>query len=564
MAQSQLHNSEALSKVPQKSPGEIRLLTFNVNGCKTLFNYHPWNQVPHNYDEVLLALQADIVSLQELKIPPEAVVAPALTKLYRAFIALPKSKKGYSGVALYVRRPQSSDLPQIQRALTVVKAEEGMTGRLCGGDKLPYCRQDAKLAIGGYPDSEDLEHLGIDEQYCQKLDSEGRCIIVELANETVVFSLYCPANSGGSEDGQTFRLMFLEVLLRRARKIHESGKKVVLMGDINVSLDLIDNAEYLNELIRSKRVRNNLSDGGEKFETVNADECREFRVLRRQASLLNSYVLPSSAIGLRSALQFLLDSSRLIQGRRLAMYTVWNTQTNSRQTNFGSRIDLILMAGQDFAAQVSNSDIMPYIYGSDHCPVFTDVRVNDEDGEFQQFEQKLAFEARRFFKLTSHRDISTMFGAKRTRQDSEKPESISPGPGPSQSKIAYKSRKKQTPDVSIHDFFMTEKSREKKLELTFEAVQTTPQTDQASSEISELSVETASQNSAVKLKSISDFAALIYDNPPLCLHKDPCILRTSWKKDTKGKKFWCCARDAKGASDVLGQHRCEFFKWARK
>lgn len=564
MAQSHLHTSEALAKVPEKPAGEIRYLTFNVNGCKTVFNYHPWNQVPHNYDEFLLAFQADIVSLQELKIPPEAVVAPALTKLYRAFIALPKSKKGYSGVALYVRRPQDSDLPQIRRALTVVKGEEGMTGRLCGGEKVPYCKQDAKVAIGGYLDSEDLDHLGIDEQYCQKLDSEGRCAVVELANATVVFSLYCPANSGGSDDGQTFRLMFLEVLLRRARKIHESGKRVVLMGDINVSLDLIDNAEYLNELIRLKRVRNNLSDGGEKFETVNADECREFRVLRRQASLLNSYVLPSSAIGLRSALQFLLDSSRLIQGRRLAMYTVWNTQTNSRQTNFGSRIDLILMAGQDFAGLVSNSDIMPYIYGSDHCPVFTDVRVDEEEGEFQQVEHKLAFEAKRFYKLTSHRDISTMFGAKRIRQDSEKPETTPSAPGQNQSKIAYKSRKKQTPEVSIHDFFTSEKSREKKLESTVQELQSTHQADQACTSISDLGMTIPSQNSAVKLKSISDFAALIYDNPPLCLHKDPCILRTSWKKDTKGKKFWCCARDAKGASDVLGQHRCEFFKWARK
>ena len=40
---------------------------------------------------------------------------------------------------------------------------------------------------------------------------------------------------------------------------------------------------------------------------------------------------------------FLYDTTRLVQGRRMKMYTVWNTLTNARQINHGSRIDLILL-----------------------------------------------------------------------------------------------------------------------------------------------------------------------------------------------------------------------------
>ena len=57
---------------------------------------------------------------------------------------------------------------------------------------------------------------------------------------------------------------------------------------------------------------------------------------------------------------FLYDTTRLVQGRRMKMYTVWNTLTNARQINHGSRIDLILFSDEKMVQRISNADIWPF------------------------------------------------------------------------------------------------------------------------------------------------------------------------------------------------------------
>ena len=116
------NNQDPLARIPRKLGLEIRYISFNVNGSKTIFNYHPWNRLKNSFNAVLQAMGGDIVSVQELKIQLDSVALFGLTKDYRAFILLPKSKKGYSGVGLYVRLPKPDDPPPVCQALTVVKA----------------------------------------------------------------------------------------------------------------------------------------------------------------------------------------------------------------------------------------------------------------------------------------------------------------------------------------------------------------------------------------------------------------------------------------------------------
>lgn len=71
--------------------------------------------------------------------------------------------------------------------------------------------------------------------------------MVELACGIVIISVYCPANSNSSEEGELFRIRFLKVLLRRVRNLDKIGKKIVLMGDVNVCRDLIDSADTLEQ-----------------------------------------------------------------------------------------------------------------------------------------------------------------------------------------------------------------------------------------------------------------------------------------------------------------------------
>lgn len=408
-----LINEPPLDKIQPKQNGNtIRYVTFNINGFNTLFKYHPWTNFNQDLNKVFQLLQADIITLQELKLSVANISSVKnighLTN-YKSFISLPKVKKGYSGVGLFVRIPSVDELAAVRNNLCVVRAEEGVTGYLNGGDGVEY--RDSKDNIGGYPN--------IDRDLGLLLDSEGRCVVIELRCNLVVFALYCPANSMATDEGETFRLEFLKALLSRCHTLKKQGKEVIIMGDINVSLDLIDSAEGISDRVKQNLVRNRPEGYG--FETLNYEECLKFKSSKASRALLNSYTIPGIKYDLAlkpnmgdSNQQFLYDTTRYVLGRKMNVYTVWNTLTNSRAINFGSRIDLILTSCPKLIQTVSNADIWPFILGSDHCPVFTDFDVVEETSVPLTEPTKLDFEARYYYKLYKSRDISLLFNSKRS------------------------------------------------------------------------------------------------------------------------------------------------------
>lgn len=411
-------DQEFLRQIPHKIDSAIRLVSFNVNGIKTLFNYHPWNTFNQDLNLLFNCLHGDIITLQELKVTQASlgdIKNIAHLNNFRSFISIPKTRKGYSGVGVFVRVPTSSHLESVAHALTVVKAEEGISGYLSSPSKNGCCYRDLPddESIGGYP--EDLQQeLGLN------LDCEGRCVVVELACNTVIFSVYCPANSMATEEGEVFRLEFLTNLFTRAKNLHAKGKHVVVMGDINVSLDLIDNAEGIQDRLGQDLIK--LRPTGKVFETVNFEECIKFKSSKPSRSLLNKYVLPTIDVNVDKTLnldishpnQFLHDTTRLVQNRRMNMYTVWNTLKDNRRANIGSRIDLILST-KFLSTKIDQADIWPFILGSDHCPVFTDFKVDDEWNIKLELPTipKNNFEAKYFYKLTKPQDIFAMFTSKR-------------------------------------------------------------------------------------------------------------------------------------------------------
>lgn len=567
-----LRNEPPLNRIPQKSPDEIRYLSFNVNSIKTLFNYHPWNQLSKSLDSFLSCMDGDVVSLQELKIPPSGLNQVCLLNRYRAFVLIPKTKRGYSGVGLYIRIPKNTESTHVKQNLAVLKAEEGITGLLIDpSSKKAYFNTPG--SIGGYLNDEELASINIKPLDLIDLDSEGRCVVVELGNGTVVFSLYCPANSTQTADGEIFRLKFLQLLLHRCINLKNSGRNVVIMGDINVSPDLIDSAEAITLLTRTKQIINNMHEGGPAFEKTNLKICMDYRIDGSHRRILTLYLKPTIEGVSATAQQFLHDTTRHHKKRQTELYTVWNTQTNSRQANYGSRIDLILVSSMEQLLKVTRADILPYLQGSDHCPIFTDFDVSKEQFFIFEKPEKLFFEAKNFYKLVEHRDISSMFSAqtKRSSDDLETKKCISDTtkkkqklPLLPQRKLTYTSRK--TPSVSqqpINLFFAgTEKKKTNFAEKLDTAKEETLFLLNSDDDIIMLSEEKAN-SPGLRVTSIKDMAS-IYNDPPLCLHKEPTILKTSWTAATKGKKFWCCRRDAKGKSTELGEHRCNFFSWATK
>lgn len=552
---------EPLNRIQNKrSCNTIRYISFNVNGAKTLFNYHPWNELQQNYEFFFNLLEGDVISLQELKLSPTNISSVNIGNLnnFRSFISLPKTKKGYSGVGLFVRVPDTNESDAIKHSLTVIRAEEGLTGFLSSPDypDLRYRDLNDDQLIGGYP-------TDIEESRGLEIDSEGRCVCIELACNIVIFSLYCPANSMRSEEGEVFRLEFLEILLKRCYHLkHVMGKEVIIMGDINVSIDLIDHADTINEKTKQKLVKpvsNAQADPGMVFEKINHQECLNFKISTPARKLLNSYTFPTLDESPKQAsqLQFLHDTTRHVQGRRMGMYTVWNTLTGARQSNFGSRIDLILTSSETLLKNVSNADIWPYLMGSDHCPVFTDYEVDFSEVPNNFKSPKLKFEAKLYYKLVKHRDIFQMFSVSQSSNKKQKPEDNTQI---KKRKVEYVSRKKTPPasnnqQSSIGHFFFKDDSNSS----------SNCENDSISSD-KEKAEKSNNLGEYMKPTSIISLSNKLHGEAPKCYHGDNCKLKTSLQNSkTRGKKFWCCPRTslpvAGNESNSIGDHQCSYFKW---
>lgn len=63
-------------------------------------------------------------------------------------------------------------------------------------------------------------------------------------------------------------------------------------------------------------------------------------------------------------------------------FTGWNTKLDARASNYGSRIDYILVTS-GLLPWIADSDIQPDVFGSDHCPVWVDLKesIVNEQGE---------------------------------------------------------------------------------------------------------------------------------------------------------------------------------------
>lgn len=558
----------------QKNKDSIRYLSFNVNGIKTLFHYFPWNRLRLSFDLLFGVLSADIVSLQELKLSSNNVSSSGIgnIKNYRAFISLPKKKKGYSGVGLFIRIPGSNEPERLKSNLTIVKAEEGLSGHLKSPDvaNTKYRDLDTAACIGGYPE--------IDEKRGLEIDSQGRSVCVELASGIIIFSVYCPANSGGSQEGETFRLDFLRILLQRCYKLKfDLKKEVVLMGDVNVCLDLIDHAETLKILLHQnilKRVPDTSnSKSAQNFEELNKEQCISFKQSSPARELLNSYVKATFDFETQEKpTQIFYDTTRLIQKRRKKMYTVWNTLTSAREVNYGSRIDFILTSSEQMKESLVEANIWPFLMGSDHCPVVADF-IPPEISTSTILEQKdLRLEAKKFFNLVQHRSILSIFNQAAKRKSSsenEKKESHSSTNKRQKPQHFGKvtNTKPGSEQTKISHFFFKENDNQGSSNKQSNGVQSVnhlclkdPKSLQKQNQLKQDSVQVSQP---LSISNISN----IYGIPPSCHHDIPCQLKTVLKSgNNKGRRFWCCSKPSsvKSTSNDLTNPnaQCNFFKWA--
>ncbi|QSZ30808.1 hypothetical protein DSL72_000366 [Monilinia vaccinii-corymbosi] len=320
----------------------LRITTWNVNGIRNPFGYHPWRET-RTFSAMFDILETDILVMQETKIQrkdlrDDMVLVPG----WDVYFSLPKYKKGYSGVAIYTRNSVCAP----------IRAEEGITGVLTPPNSTTSFRDLPKnQQIGGYPTSAQLQDYFVD---AATLDSEGRCVILEFP-AFVLIGVYCPANRDETRD--EFRLGFLNALDARVRNLVALGKSVFLTGDLNIIREEIDTANAEEHLKKQ---------GITPEEYISTPARRLFNHL-----LIGGKVMGDRDEGREP--QVMWDICRGFHPARKGMFTCWDQKMNARPGNFGSRIDYVLCS-EDMQGWFQNSNIQEGLMGSDHCPVFATLK----------------------------------------------------------------------------------------------------------------------------------------------------------------------------------------------
>ncbi|CAE6506017.1 unnamed protein product [Rhizoctonia solani] len=290
-------------------------------------------------EEMLKELGADIVCFQEMKISRQLLTKTlAVPENYDAVMSFPQSKNGYSGVAVYTNNAK----------VVPLKAEEGLIG---GYQQTSKVQLDARGRISeSYPVPSTLELMPEEEggvpTDLSSLDSEGRSLVVDFGL-FVLINVYCPNLT--SEERMPFKYNFHKVLEDRVRILIEEGREVIVLGDLNVVAAPIDHCEG------SLESRKN---------TFWESPVRTW---------FHQWLDPEGPM---------VDAVRNSWPNREKMFTCWDTRTNARESNYGTRIDYVLIT-KGLLPWFKHGDIQPDIRGSDHCPVFIDLHdeITSSDGQ---------------------------------------------------------------------------------------------------------------------------------------------------------------------------------------
>lgn len=255
----------------------MKLMSWNVNGLRAV--------TKKGFVEWLYETSPDVLGLQEIKAEAEQlsdeVRAP---KGYFAYFSSCKTRKGYSGVALYSKTEP---------------------------DKVEY-------------------GIGI-----KKFDDEGR-IIIGHYGDLVLLNVYFP-NGGGGPERLKYKYEFYDAFLLHTEKLRKKGKKVIFCGDVNTAHEEID-------LARPKE--NEKNTGFLPEERAWIDEL-----------VYSGYV----------------DSFRHFYPNKEGAYSYWDMKTAARERNVGWRIDYFFVASE-ISAKLKGAGILAQVVGSDHCPVYIDLK----------------------------------------------------------------------------------------------------------------------------------------------------------------------------------------------
>ena len=169
-----------------------------------------------------------------------------------------------------------------------------------------------------------------------KFDDEGRIIGGDFG-DFVLLNIYFP-NGGQGPERLAYKMEFYDAFLAYVDALRSKGRSVIFCGDVNTAHEAIDLA-------------------------------------RPKENVENTGFLPEERAWLDEVVRHgYVDTFRHFSPTKTGAYSYWDQKTRARDRNVGWRIDYFF-ASQDLIPKLKRAEILPNIFGSDHCPVTLEIEV---------------------------------------------------------------------------------------------------------------------------------------------------------------------------------------------
>lgn len=546
----------------------MRIVSFNVNGLRSILEKCSLEQFLASFDG------ADIICLQETKInsPDKLTVSLAAPADYYAFYSFhdkhnlleqSKGSIGYSGVVTFVKK--SSFLgPSV--------FEEGFTGSQ---------RDSGDI-------SSPLEHFQhVPWSILRNVDAESRCVITHH-HHFILINTYCP-NDSGDEARQQFRKMFYELLWKRCLTLLHAGKSIIWLGDINICYHPRDHCDYCREydLLCDLHGENVVEEGillyvqsitgqgSSPPPSVPAAIVQYASIFYTSSKPLRQWLYSLLYVDPEARKYHLMDTFRALHPTQRRAFSCWNTLTNARAGNYGSRIDFIFSAGPAFQTDVSiirEAKLMTDIQGSDHCPVCVDIHSSLIETLPASYPVAIPWNTKHLLQQTR---LSSWFNSAVLKSSD-----IATGVRGSGAKVTPPQQpsndiKEMPRKRTIDAYFSNERASSTSTASTMltynlgssERIVDEEVVDLISSDeediIDDAIDKVCTQDSSITVSTPSEQSTKKVSrvNRPFCRrHHEPCTAYTVNKKGpNRGRRFYLCSRPVGDSKDPSA--RCDHFEW---
>ncbi|WP_034449955.1 exodeoxyribonuclease III [Butyrivibrio sp. AE2032] len=169
----------------------------------------------------------------------------------------------------------------------------------------------------------------------EEFDHEGRVIKADFG-DFVLYNIYFP-NGGRGDDFVKFKLRFYDCFLDQVDELKAKGKEVICCGDVNTAHKEID--------LSNPKANSKISG-----------------FLPEERAYMDKFIERG-----------LTDTFRMLHPDDKECYTWWSYKTAARERNVGWRIDYFFTT-DGLNSRVKESNMMTDIMGSDHCPIYLDLK----------------------------------------------------------------------------------------------------------------------------------------------------------------------------------------------